>query len=713
MIKPRTVCPLTVTLTIMGALALGPVGCGSDDDPNVGEDVGEDVSEDTADDSQAPDTAVAWECLHDADSAAPDFLQQVGCESDFLALASVPLDASIPGARSLKTVLDRFDDNALFFQNSTKYKVHYDFCLEHRNGDGLPPIGQLNQFNTTEYYSPSRRFVLGALTFYDEPGVWVYELSPYDTATADLIQLGYEAIAANTYFGDNLYFHPTSTAISVEARKLPDSVKIITTDELFAGITFQPLNLATSMGKLRFVDSAEFVDGYLDPREIVVLDAVPNDIGVVSGIITAELQTPLSHINVLSQNRGTPNMALKGAFDDAALIELDGKWVELTVGALDWSIREVTLAEADAWWEDFKPEPLEIGAPDLSVTELRDIEDVTVYDNDKKKDELGPALAVAIPAFGGKASHYSAMTRATMRWNGGEQPLPIPKAWAIPIFYYDQHMTDNGLKAMAEAMLADTEFKTDAVVRAARLKELRDAIRDAPINEDLMTAVLAKLAADYPGIRMRFRSSTNAEDLDGFTGAGLYTSRSGDPNDPDRPVDEAIKRVWASIWNFKAYEEREFRGISHTKVGMAILSHRSFPDEEANGVAVTGNLFDLAFLEPAFIINVQKGEASVVKPEPGETTDYFQYFFTYPGQPQVFLSHSNLVHEGETVLTPSQTFELGSALDGIHTYFRDLYGSTPGRFYGMDVEFKFDGEPGEEPALFVKQARPHPGWGAN
>jgi hypothetical protein len=41
---------------------------------------------------------------------------------------------------------------------------------------------------------------------------------------------------------------------------------------------------------------------------------------------------------------------------------------------------------------------------------------------------------------------------------------------------------------------------------------------------------------------MRFRSSTNAEDLDGFTGAGLYTSKSGDPNDPNSVLD-AVRNV--------------------------------------------------------------------------------------------------------------------------------------------------------------------------
>jgi hypothetical protein len=66
------------------------------------------------------------------------------------------------------------------------------------------------------------------------------------------------------------------------------------------------------------------------------------------------------------------------------------------------------------------------------------------------------------------------------------------------------------------------------------------------------------------------------------------------------------------------------------------------------------------------------------------------------------------------VLTNAQFYELGKALDRIHKFYMPTYGPTlanPGTFYAMDVEFKFDGEPGEEPALFIKQARPHPGWG--
>ena len=71
------------------------------------------------------------------------------------------------------------------------------------------------------------------------------------------------------------------------------------------------------MGKLRFVTAANLETEYLSFRDIVVLDHVPNDISVVVGMITEEFQTPLAHINVLAQNRHTPNMGLKGATTNA------------------------------------------------------------------------------------------------------------------------------------------------------------------------------------------------------------------------------------------------------------------------------------------------------------------------------------------------------------------------------------------------------------
>ncbi len=61
----------------------------------------------------------------------------LGCAEDFRALASRPLDATIPGARSVKTIVDRFDGDRLHFQNSVTFQTHYQFASKHLSGNGL------------------------------------------------------------------------------------------------------------------------------------------------------------------------------------------------------------------------------------------------------------------------------------------------------------------------------------------------------------------------------------------------------------------------------------------------------------------------------------------------------------------------------------------------------------------------------------------------
>ena len=659
------------------------------------------ATDDTTDtDSDVVDTEpdIQWECQIPEGKEDPPAWSQVGCMDDWLILSAPPADASIPGARSAKTVVDRSDGNALYIQNSNRYAIHWEFAFENLSGNGLPIVPDLGSFNTTEYYSPQRRFLLGAITHYEEPGVWAYEISPYDTSSAEMIETTYRLLKENTFFGRELYVHPTSAAVEVETDKLPEDIPIISTDELFDGITYQPLNLGTSFGQLRFYTTEEVDEGFVNYREIVVLDAVPNDISVVAGIITDEFQTPLSHINVLSQNRGTPNMGLKDAYNNEELRALEGKWVEFTVEANGWTIREATVEEADKWWKGFRPEPLEVTPMDISVDTFVNDEDILDLEN----LSLSDAISEAIPAFGGKASNFGAMSTIP--------DLPHPDGFAIPMYFYHQHMTENDLWDDLDAMLADKDFQSDARIRSEQLAAFQQLIMDAPVNADTLAALTTKLDEEFPGVRMRFRSSTNAEDLGDFTGAGLYTSQSGTPGDPDETIEDAMRTVWASVWGSRAYEEREYYGIDHVLVGMTLLVHPSFPDEEANGVAITANPFDPVGLEPAFYVNVQLGEESVVQPEPGVFSDQFLYYHTLPGSPITYIAHSNLVPPGLTVLTPSQVFELGEALQAIHLFFAPAY-QEPGRFYAMDTEFKFDGDWGQTPTLYMKQARPYPGRG--
>lgn len=653
---------------------------------------------------EAPVVITEGECLIDADADAPDFATEVPCKADFDALASAPLDSSLPGATSAKVVLDQAADNALYFQNSTRFQIHYDFVSTHLSGGDLPVVPELSSFEATEYYRPDRRFILGAVSYYEGPGVWALELSPYDTASADMIQALYTAVAEASYFGPALKFHATSEALQKVADKLDASVQVITTDQLYEQIDYQPLTLGTTIGHIHFAKAVDLETEYLGYEDIAVLDEAPNDISVVAGLITEQFQTPLSHVNVLSQTRHTPNMGLRGAFDNEKLRALDGKWAKLTVGTSEWTVEEATDAEAEAFWKEHKPVPVVLPALNLDVADLVDIADVTP---EVDGTSLRDSLKESVRAFGGKAAHYSILAKT--------KDVPTPKAFAVPMFYYNQFMTDNGLFDQVDQLLADTEFQNDPAVRKAKLQELRDAMEVAPVDADFQAALKAKLLAEYAGYTMRFRTSTNSEDLDGFPCAGCYESQSGDPTNWDSVL-EAVRKTWASIWLFRTFEERSYYGIDHHSVGMALLVHHNFPAEEANGVAVTNNVFDTAGIEPAFYVNVQfGGDAEVVHPPAGVSSDTFLYFFANPNQPVTFIAHSNLVPDGQTVLSASQTHELGVALDAIHERFSAAYGPRAGvkGWYAMDVEFKFDDmdQTDGKAHLFVKQARPYPGRG--
>lgn len=629
-------------------------------------------------------TTCATAC-HDAPAVCEDVAlpsrPRLACEDELWAQAARPLDAALPGAITVKTIVDRADADAVHFIDTTAYPLHSRFATDHL---GWPPGAPFVE----QYVMPSRRFLLGSITYYDEPDVFAYELAPYDTASVEMIVTAFRGLADAAYFGAELKFHPTSEEQLALADQFPADVAVITTDELWAGITYQPLNLGETYARARILTADQLETTYVSPREIAVLDRVPNDLAVVAAVITEQFQTPLSHVNVLSQQRGTPNMALVGA--RAQLAGLDGRWVRLTVRAFDWEVAEVTADQAEAWWQDHRPPPAEVPAPDYSITDLLDLDDVGLAD---------------VAAIGGKAANYG-----VLRDIGA--PVRIHDAFAIPVAYYRQFLIAHGFDTRIAAMLVDPAFRDDGLARRQQLDQLRAAMLAAPVDAATLAAIEARLDQQFGAIRVKLRSSTNAEDLARHSGAGLYESKSAQVGDPTRPVDLALKAVWASVWNFRAFEERDYAGIEHVQVAMAILVTPSFSDEAANGVAITANVYDPApGGEDAVFVNAQLGETSVVQPDPSITADSLMYYHFHVGQPATYYTRSSLTAGGAPVLTRAELFEFGQALAAIRDHFADFYDPPDG--YGalpMDVEWKLT-DVGGVREIWIKQARPYPGRG--
>jgi pyruvate, water dikinase len=159
-----------------------------------------------------------------------------------------------------------------------------------------------------------------------------------------------------------------------------------------------------------------------------------------------------------------------------------------------------------------------------------------------------------------------------------------------------------------------------------------------------------------------------------------------------------VRATWASLWNDRAFEERDYYRIDQRATKMGVLCHRSFPDEIANGVAITKNPFRDTW--QTFYVNAQIGDVSVVFSE--AVPEQFLYYGFDPPEVE-YLSHSSLTL-GAPVLSGDQIELLIGALQRIHTHFFQFYGvGIPQSEYAMDVEWKFD----TDGLLYIKQARPY------
>ncbi|NVJ59741.1 MAG: hypothetical protein HWE27_05080 [Gammaproteobacteria bacterium] len=282
--------------------------------------------------------------------------------------------------------------------------------------------------------------------------------------------------------------------------------------------------------------------------------------------------------------------------------------------------------------------------------------------------------------------------------------------------YYEQ---------IAEIM-EDEAFQNDPAERDSQLKDFRKEIKkgEVPASITLKLDQMHEFWRNEDGTMtrsVRLRSSTNNEDLEGFNGAGLYESTTHDPD--EGKIEESAKKIWAALWTFRAFEERDFYRIDHFKTYMGILAHESYGDEQVNGVGVTKNIYSKN--TKGHYINAQYGEISVTNPEPiivaGETVNSIPdefllaevisaegYAMEWIRQ---YIRHSNVetVYDAPVmtpnVLTDAEIDELRMAMDKIQAHFKAIYNGDEN--FAMDIEFKItrttDGSRGH---LEIKQARP-------
>src|SRR5205085_8898677 len=98
-------------------------------------------------------------------------------------------------------------------------------------------------------------------------------------------------------------------------------------------------------------------------------------------------------------------------------------------------------------------------------------------------------------------------------------PIPIQNGFGVPMYYYDQFMTQNGFYDRLHELMKDKNW-ADPNLRITMLEDFQDEMRDGTLDPKFAAAVKALAVKLWPGETVRFRSSTNSEALGDFTGAG-------------------------------------------------------------------------------------------------------------------------------------------------------------------------------------------------
>jgi hypothetical protein len=640
-------------------------------------------------------------CMPLSERPVGDRLRALNGDGDFAALARGGTEV---GTSAVKFIVDMQADDTVYLLGNERWALHYTFIREQIDRqtalNRCDPFDNalFNQgwwdFSVREYFRvEGRRYLLGTLVK-NANGLYTIEFAVGDAIVAEQMKRAFFAVVQHTPDPTRWALRPQDDQQLLEMTKLNGQLPIVGTNAPFRDLIYQPLTRGVGFGTLRFVPADELASATLGPQVIVITDDVPNDIQLVGGLITEAFQAPLAHVNVLSEARGTPNMALRDAHKNPRIAPLLDKLVRLEAGPSDFDVREASPEEAAAFFAERMP----------AGPRLRPVSDESLRGIQKLSDhDLYSAQRIGSKAA--QLAELSKVSFADHNCPASTVPLTLPSpAMAIPFVHYAEHFVASGASDKLEALLADPAFAVDAGLRARGLAELRELIAQQPIEASFLAELVTVLNARYGEAVVRFRSSSNVEDLDTFNGAGLHTSTSAAlGKSAERNIADALHVVWASLWNERAYEERELGHLEQRAARMAVLIHERFEGEAAQGVAISRNLFDLTRSD-IYYVNAQRGEASVTNPAPGVATEQLLYTWA-PRTPELGYQSYSSLNDDKPVLSLDEVRGVVCALSAIHSHFLTRIAPDPRIPFAMQIEWKL--EHGTR-RLFVKQARPQP-----
>jgi hypothetical protein len=383
--------------------------------------------------------------------------------------------------------------------------------------------------------------------------------------------------------------------------------------ELFgvpAGSALRALNPGLVRGVLREV--SEEGEGSFDSRGIYLLPETIADLPPVAGILTRGEGSSLSHVQLLANNLGIPNVVVGEPAIPAVRSRL-GRSVVLAVTPNGI----VRLVDDGPWWDvvfdvegKVRSDEEVVIRPDLAKLDLSRVDFLP--------------LSQVRAADSGKLCGPKGANLGELRFLFRER---IPNGFVIPFgafrAFVDLPIEPGGpsvFEWMKGEYAAIAEFPPGSVDRQHRVRAFLTRLRQWITTTDpgpefraqLQAAIDQTMSSDASA-GVFVRSDTNVEDLPGFTGAGLNLTV---PNVVGfERILAAVQEVWASPFTERAYSWRQAHMEQPAYVFPAVVVQRSFPSEKS-GVMVTT---DLESRKPGWIsVAVSEGVGGVVDGQAAE-----------------------------------------------------------------------------------------------
>jgi len=516
-------------------------------------------------------------------SKKPDSLKRalniIKTQADFDSVARVYHQNTPFALPHAMFIIDRKNKNKIYYVNSQRFRFHKDFLLASylvaRGEDVFKPI----------YIDEKRRFIVGTIAWQKPVEKFTWELWEGDLANAEHIKLANDVI--NKTFFQEVFYKPNS--IRQEDASAELGIKRVSQSDIAKNQEYLALNTGKAIGRIHVVEKLDDTVE-IGSNEILILKELPLNLPPVRGIIVAKPSTPLSHVNILAKGWNIPNVYIKDA--DTLFKEYNTWWVELDANLTEYKLKR--LADYDP---KVRPKIPDEDKPQIPPVDL----------NARKLAGLGEMRKKDSIVYGSKSANLGEML------NAKATGFVVPDGFSVPFYWYDKFIKDNGVNKIIDQLLDDNDFVHNPRIRRQKLEELRAQIQSGTFDEDLRRQIIEKWNAQLGGKPVFVRSSSNSEDLPNFSGAGLYSSVAN-VKEEDKLI-EAVKKVWASLWRFEAYEARVRNYVSQTDVYMSALIQVGV-DMDRGGVMITKDPFDEEN-ENAVYISVVCGHNSLIPDNKG------------------------------------------------------------------------------------------------